>query len=313
MRLVYHERVVQIAILLSAFLCVFTLYSFSGFQVARVCVDCLEVDVLDIGQGDAIYVRTPSGNSMLIDAGPRGGQVNKKISEVNRNIFDTNIDVLLATHPDADHIGGLQEVLQRFSSDLFVDPGVKSDTATYKNLISEIDGKNIKHVVARKGLDIILDRNITFHVLYPSDEFFVYQYDKCLKDRELKKTRKVCKKNPELGTNDMSIVGMLTYGETSFLLTGDAPENVEDYLIHTQKDLNADVLKVGHHGSKYSTTDEFVKAVSPTYAVISVGAKNRYGHPAERVLEALKGVQVLRTDLLGTIRFVSDGKTVEIK
>jgi beta-lactamase superfamily II metal-dependent hydrolase len=324
-RLVYHRRIPQVAAVFGALLCVFIAYSFSAIG-PHTCVECLEVDVLDIGQGDSIYIAAPNGNSLLVDSGPAGGQVNKKINETGKNIFDNFIDVILATHPDADHVGGFQEVLQHWSAGLFVEDGLRGDTATYKNLVAEVDAQKIPHIVARRGLNIVLDRerNIIFHVLYPDNSFYTYRYDECqaanAKHKRLHKPGglKKCKNVFQLETNEMSIVGKLTYGNTSFILTGDAPQDVEDFLIHEFQDdgLHSDVLKVGHHGSKYSSSDEFLAVVSPHYAAISVGAKNRYGHPAERVLETLAAAssspEILRTDKMGTIRFISDGKSVHV-
>jgi competence protein ComEC len=316
----------------------------AGGQIGKCC---LEVSVLDIGQGDSIYIHAPNGVDMLIDSGPPGGQVSRKVAEM-KNIFDNGIDILLATHPDADHIGGFEELLQHFHAEAFIDPGLAANTATYKNLISEIDSEKIKKVVAERGMKIVLDpeRKIVFEVLYPDPAFYTEKFDQCVADNDERKAHKKkgalknCDTLLKKETNDMSIVGKLTYGNTSFMLTGDAPDAVEKYVERnftwhststfssttagactaaeygSSKSLCSNVLKVGHHGSKNSTGEEFVKAVSPQYAAISVGATNRYGHPAERVLETLMAASsspsILRTDKLGTIKFVSDGDTVTL-
>lgn len=340
--LVYHRRLsyftLAVALIFAALL-----WNLNGTFVspAHVTSDthagkcCLKVSILDIGQGDSIYIQTPDGHSTLVDAGPAGGQVNARIEE-QAGMFDKNIDVLLATHPDADHIGGFQEVLSHFGAGAFVDPGIPDDTATYKNLISSVDAAHIKRIVARRGLEILLDPvdDVRFEILYPDDGFYAYRYDQCESDNtehkrlHKKGSLKNCKNIFKLETNEESIVGKLIYGNTSFLLTGDAPIDVEQYLMHqlgaadtartsATSTLRADVLKVGHHGSKNSTSPEFVAAVSPEFAAISVGAKNRYGHPTDQVLQILAAAssspQVLRTDKVGTIKFSSDGETVTLE
>jgi competence protein ComEC len=336
--LVYHKRLSLFTLILSVVFVAFV-WNISGpvWTAVRVNDDaqtkkcCLVVSVLNIGQGDSIYIKAPNGNSMLIDAGPAGGQVSARIQEVT-NMFDRNIDVLLATHPDADHIGGFQEVLSHYSAGLYIDPAISDPTATYTELLKKIDDLHIQKLVGRRGLQIFLDKDlgIEFDVLYPDDALYAYRYDECEaanaehKRLHKKGSLKNCKNVFKLETNTASIVGKLVYGKTSFLFTGDAPIEVENYLMHefpsgissstASSTLDSDVLKVGHHGSKNSTSAEFVRAVSPTYAAISVGAKNRYGHPAEQVLHILSQASstplTVRTDQAGTIRFSSDGEIV---
>lgn len=260
----------------------------------------LTVAFLNIGQGDAIFIESPSGNQALIDAGP-GKNVLREISKI-MPFYDRSIDILLATHPDADHVGGMPDVLEKYKVGLFLEPGVDSDTSLYQELKSKImnyesSGK-IRKIETRRGMVIDLGAGAILEILFPIAD------------------------PANMETNTASIVSRLVYGENEFLLTGDSPSNIEEYLISRsckEKNcpfgLEADVLKAGHHGSKTSTSEIFVKAVAPQYAVISAGKDNRYGHPHREVLDILEkaGVEILRTDIDGQIIFKSNGVNLEVK
>lgn len=260
----------------------------------------LTVAFLDVGQGDSIFIEAPNGNQMLIDGGIGRG-VLRELGKV-MPFYDKSIDVVVATHPDADHIGGLNDVLERYKVDLFMEPGVESNTSVYKELKKRVADKEIKEQIkiieARRGMVVDLGRGVLFEIIYPI-------YD-----------------TKGMETNTASIVGRLIYGENSFMLTGDSPKNIEEYLVSTMcqgasltcTNLKSDVLKAGHHGSKTSTSDSFTKAVSPQYAVISSGKNNRYGHPHQEVLDILEkyNVQVLNTADLGRIIFKSDGNRIKL-
>ncbi len=246
----------------------------------------MKIYFLDVGQGDAIYVRTPGGRDMLIDGGP-GTSVLRKLSEV-MPWYDRKIDVVIGTHPDADHIGGLPDVLKRYEVGVFLEPGIES-----KNLIDDEvrrvrSERSVESIIARRGMRINFGDGAYFDVLYPDKDV------SGLKD-----------------TNDASIVGEMTYGSTSAMFTGDSPKSVESYLVGIDGErLDADILKVGHHGSRTSTGEVYLKFVTPDYAVVSAGRNNRYGHPHKEVTEEFKmiGVPVLSTADLGTIEFLSDGE-----
>ncbi len=247
----------------------------------------LFVDFLDVGQGDAIYIEAPNGNQILIDSG-----ANKAILQELAKVmpfYDRSIDLVIATHPDLDHIGGFPEVFKRFKIGRFIESGVSCNTSVCEELDLVITRDGISRGLARRGMKINLDKNIYLLILFP--------------DRDVSK----------VDSNDGSIVAKLVYGNNSFLLTGDSPQKIEQYLVSLDsKEIDADVLKVGHHGSKNSTSENFLGYVSPDYAVISAGKGNNYGHPHQEVLDLLKRfeIQILRTDELGAIRFKSDGETI---
>jgi competence protein ComEC len=248
----------------------------------------LEVTFLDIGQGDSIYIKSPIGTEMLIDAGPD----KTVLQRLGRQMapFDRSIDVLLATHPDKDHIGGIPSVLSKYSVGLFIESGAENKNGVYDEVNKRIVKKDVARVQAFKGQKIDLGAGVIFTILYPNQEV------------------------EGLDTNDASIVGLLTYGEHSLLLTGDAGYMVEARII---KDLSQDitVLKVGHHGSDSSTGFELLEKTTPEIAILSVGKNNSYGHPHRKVTDLLSQFKVsyYRTDESGSITMLSDGESYEIK
>lgn len=276
----------------------FFIFLFSCFTYFFRNNGLLVVSFLNIGQGDAIFIKAPNGSQMLIDAGP-GRSILRELGKV-MPFYDKSIDLVLATHPDADHIGGFPDVLNKYKIDFFVESGVKGDTDLFREIESVVN-KNAtlnktKKIKAKKGMGIILSDGVALHILFP--------------DRD-----------PDgLETNTASIVARLVYGKNEFLFTGDSPISIENYLTSKechkcQTSLMADVLKVGHHGSRTSTSEKFVEDVGPDYAVISAGKNNKYGHPHKEVLSILEklNIKILRTDLSGRIVFESDGVNLEIK
>jgi len=244
--------------------------------------------VLDIGQGDGLYIEGPSGIEIMVDAGPSGGGALRELPKV-MPLFRHSLDAVVATHPDADHIGGFIDVLKRYEVGAFIEPGINDTTLTYATLEKEVAGGKIPRYIARRGMVLDLGGGAELEILYP--DLDVTNYGK--------------------KTNDGSIVARLTYGATSVLLTADAPMNVENRLVALDgANLESDILKVGHHGSRFSTGASFVAKVAPSLAVISVGANNQYGHPSPEVLATLTAthVPVARTDEQGTLIFKSDGK-----
>lgn len=246
--------------------------------------DILTIAFLDVGQGDAIYIEAPNGNQLLIDGG-KDTTVLRRLGEM-MPIGDHSIDVLIGTHPDADHIGGLPDVLRRYDVTYVMEPGMPNDTGAWAAFLSEANAKGASHIIARRGMTVDLGSGTTLSILYP---------DKQITGGD---------------TNLSSVVAKLSYGATSAMLTGDAPQSVEVYLI--QKDgstLASTILKAGHHGSKTSSAPQFLDAVQPEYAIISAGKDNRYGHPHKQTIDALnaRDIQIESTINLGTIVFHSNG------
>lgn len=248
----------------------------------------LKVSFLDVGQGDAIFIETPNGRQMLIDGGSNAS-VLRELGKV-MPFYDRSIDVLVATHADQDHIGGLVEVLRRFKVDLFIQTNTTSTSAFYLELENIIKNKNIKEEIIISPEIISLGGGAEFDIIFPD------------------------KNTAGWKTNDASIVGKLTYGSNSFLLTGDSPQKIEKYLVSKYGEfLKSDVLKAGHHGSKTSSSEIFIKTVSPTYTIISAGLNNRYGHPSPESLAIFNSFQekILQTLGVGMIKFKSDGILVK--
>lgn len=255
----------------------------------------LEVNFFNVGQGDAFFIETPKGHQILIDGGP-GSAIIEKLSR-EMSFWDRTIDLIILTHPEKDHLAGLIEVLKRYKVENILWTGVVRDTAEYREWKKLIEEERAKIFIAQTGQKIIVPTkpgNVVLDIFYPFEnlegQFF---------------------KN----SNDTSIVSKLVFGENSFLFTGDACYKTEGELIDGGVNGDADVLKIGHHGSKTSTSGEFLKMVSPQIAVISAGKGNSYGHPHKEVLEVLAkyGIRILRTDELGDIKILSDGKNFKIK
>ncbi len=249
----------------------------------------LTVAFLDVGQGDAIFIKAPGGRQMLID----GGANNSVLRELGKVMpfYDRSIDVVLATHADQDHIGGLVEVLKRFKVSLFILTNTTSSSDVYTELMNLIKEKNIQTEVIISPEVLTLGPATEFDILFPTQDTAGWE------------------------TNESSIVGKLIYGENSFLLTGDSPQIIEKYLVGKYGDLlDSDVLKAGHHGSKTSNAELFVGTVSPDFVVISAGLNNRYGHPNQEALDIFTQFQekILQTLGGGMIKFESDGKSLEI-
>lgn len=247
----------------------------------------LQVHFLNVGQADSILVIAPDSQAILIDGGNNDdgpGIVNYLKSQGVKEL-----SAVVATHPHEDHIGGLDTVIHSFPPKQVYMSNGPSTTKTYEDFIAEVEASGSKRIRAKAGVkfDVPGMRGV---FLAPNSE----RYE---------------------DLNNYSVVLKLTYGKVSFLLTGDAEEISEGEMIKTGQDLKATVLKVGHHGSTSSTTSEFLKAVSPKYAVISVGVNNDYGHPAKETLNKLTkaGVQVYRTDKDGTVVATTDGDTVKFE
>lgn len=246
----------------------------------------LSVIFLDVGQGDSTYIKTAAGDDILIDGGKN--EAGSVVVDDLRQLGVDDLEIMIATHPDSDHIGGLDTVLQRMKVETVYAPKVSHTTDTFKDFLLAVKKEGLTIKEAKAGITLPL-KGVNAKFVGP-----VKDYGEDL--------------------NDWSAVLRLAYGSNSFLFTGDAEKKSEKDMIASKTYLKADVLKVGHHGSVSSTSPAFLKAVSPKYAVISVG-KNSYGHPAATILNRLAGAKVttFRTDTNGTVTVVSDGKKISIQ
>lgn len=248
----------------------------------------ITVDVLDIGQGDSILIRTPARKTILIDAGD--GKID--VTPMIQGLGVDHLDLVIATHPHADHIGGMEEVVRALPPKLYVDNGLPHTTQTYERLMKAVEEGQIPYRAAIKGTVFNLDDGAKLEILLPGDT-------------RIQETRS------DLNSN--SVVTRLTNGEDCVLLVGDAEEPTERALLD-QGIGGCDVLKVAHHGSRHSSTSSFLAAVKPADALISLGRPNRYRHPGEETLQRLAdvGARIWRTDLQGRITVESTGKGVKI-
>ncbi len=242
--------------------------------------------MLNIGQGDSFLIVAANHKKLLID----GGRDTTVLSELSKvlPVGDQTIDVMIATHPDADHIGGLQYVLQRYHVGLFLTSEVLTDTKTFTDLYKELLKEHIPSYYVRHGMILTLDAvtGTTFTVLFPDRDTSGWQ------------------------TNPASVVGKLQTGNRSILFTGDSPSSVEHFLVQAEPQaLHADVLKLGHHGSKYSSSTEYLQVVAPVLGLISAGIDNKYGHPNVETLGRLQDLHIpwISTQQKGTVELTTDG------
>jgi competence protein ComEC len=251
----------------------------------------LRVSVLDVGQGDAIYIEAPNGRTMLVDGGPRGSLVAPL--KAAQTIPKKHIDVFVLTNPDADHFAGILDLVKTYSIGVVVESGTRSTSKSYQSFDRLVTEEKIPRLIAKRGMGIVLDQkqNIKFSVLFPDTSVSGWSH------------------------NDASIVGRLTYGSRSFMFTGDATALTES-IVRVRNDreiLKSDVLKIGHHGSRTSTSEAFLDAVSPTYAIVSYGMGNTYGHPHREVVDRVRArdITLLETAKEGTVTCTTDGEKLE--
>ena len=254
----------------------------------------LHVTFLDVGQGEATLIVTPSGRQVLVDGGPDPRLVTQGLG-AHLPFWDRSLDVVALTHPHGDHLNGLLEVLERYDVDLFLHRSADYPTAEYtrwEQALAERDGQSTV-LEAQRGHRIALGDGVVLEVLHPGPVTL---------DGE---------------TNNNSLVLRLSYGEVVFLLTGDVESPIESALLAQGAPLDSTVLKVGHHGSDTSSSAPFLEAVSPSLAVISVGEDNRFGHPDEEVLQRLRAMlphdRVLLTSQQGDVEVTTDGERLWLK
>ena len=243
--------------------------------------DFLSVHIIDVGQGDCILIKTPEDQNILVDGGDENCykfiKTYLKLHKVKK------LDIVIATHFDKDHIGSLDEVINNFNVKKIYSPNQKCDSSHYDNLVKSCQNKNLKINYLTKDDFIKVDNNININILSPS-----YIQD---------------------NSNLNSIVFNLKYKDMDFLFTGDCEETNELEMINSFELNDIDFLKVAHHGSSSSSTEDFIKEISPSIAAISCGYKNQYGHPHKSTLDTLKkyGAKTIRTDINGDLVFYSDG------
>jgi len=250
----------------------------------------LTVRFLDVGQGDAIHVITPDGYELLIDGGPSAGVLREFAK--GRSFFDTYIDIVVATHPDTDHVAGLVDILKRYEVGMVLETAVEHDAVAARAFKDAVDTVGVHRILAQAGQTIQLGASTTVRILSPYGD------------------------TSNLENNAASIVTQIVYGDIEFMLTGDVPSGIEEYLVSAYGELlESEVLKLGHHGSKTSSSEIFLKQVQPLYAVVSAGVGNRYGHPHPDVVTRVKqtGSRLLSTAEQGSVIFETDGNTVWLK
>lgn len=252
-----------------------------------------KVDFLDVGQGDSAFIETPEGNQIVIDGGPSSAVLEKIAQRVP--FWDKDLDLVILSHPEKDHMQGLLDILKIYKADYILWSGVVKENPEYLawiNILEQQKKMGAKILIAKSGQEILAGGAV-IDVLFPFDS---------LEGQKIKNT-----------SNNTAVVPRIIYGNKSFLFTADIDMAGERKIINSGQDLLSDVLKVAHHGSKYSTSDEILQAVKPKFAIIEVG-KNTYGHPTPETLQKLDkfGIKTLRTDQNGDITILTNGNNINL-
>jgi competence protein ComEC len=268
---------------------IFTLVGCSGSSSIKInnyisSKNFIKVSYIDVNQGDSILVQVNHKN-LLIDSGPI-----ESVSKLMRYLRKQNIDKLdyvVATHPHEDHIGGMSAVIKKYPIRKFYAPKKITQTKTFENMVNSLKSKNLKIDVARPGINLDLGKSVRCEILAPIS-------------------------NNYENLNNYSAVIKITYGNSKFLFMGDAEKLSENELLENGYDLSCDILKIGHHGSSSSSSKPFLDATNPKIAIISCGKNNDYGHPHHQTLNELKKrkIQIYRTDVDGSVVFLSDGNAI---
>jgi len=273
--------------ILLIFLLIFTIYIWFFIYKSNSNNDYLKVVFLDVGQGDSIYIEAPNGKQMLIDGGP-DAKLLSSLAEV-MPFTDRSIDMIIATHPDMDHIGGFPLLIDNYKITSIIENETVVSSQVLSSLEEKISKKKINKIIALRGMHIIIDekKNIYLDILFP--------------DRDVS----------NFESNDASIVGKLVYGSNSFMFTGDANLYTENLIEWNEKEstLHSDVLKLAHHGARSSSSILWLEKVNPSIAIVSAGKNNNYGHPHKELLDRLSSLHIpyLSTSEKGNIIFKSDG------
>ncbi len=244
----------------------------------------IKIHYIDVGQGDAILIQVNNKN-LLIDSGPRSEK--KKLNDYLHSLYIPKFDYVIATHPHEDHIGNMSYIISNYKILNFYSPKVESNTTAFEAMAEALSRKSIKiKILKANNKTIDLGENTLVEVFSPNSD----SYD---------------------NYNNYSPIIKIYYGNNSFLFTGDAEEVLEDEVINEGFNLKSDVLKIGHHGSSTSTSNNFLTKVNPKITIVSVGKDNSYGHPTQETLDKIKNTTVYRTDISGSIVITSDGKTIK--
>lgn len=288
---VFPARIFILVLFILTAVFVFAHPSYFGGQSATVLGSSsdklLTVAFLDVGQGDSIYIETFDGLQMLIDGGPDNTVLRELPKQLS--LWDRDLDLVLATHPDKDHIGGLIDVLKRYEVGKIITTENVSDSAVSGAFSEAVKNETTDILLARAGQVLQLGASTSIAIFSPASDPTSWE------------------------SNTSSIVLQLRFGEIEFMFTGDATVNIEEYLSKTYGDvLESEVLKLGHHGSRTATADLFLDVVMPEYAVVSAGRGNSYGHPHTEVVDKVseREINLLSTADSGTVVFKSDGKRV---
>jgi len=244
--------------------------------------------MLDVGQGDGLFIESPTGTQIMFDGGPPRSVLGPLMRVMSP--FDKSIDALVITNPDSDHLGGFLDILKNYKVSYVFESGTLTDSKIYQSLREEMRKQNIPDILVKKGMKLDAGGGVMIDILFPDRDVSAW------------------------ATNEGSVVARLSYGSTSIMLMGDSTIKAEKIILteNSAAELKSTILKVGHHGSRTSTSGVFVKAVMPSYALISDGKDNSYGHPHQETLNTLAkfGAKIFRTDLLGSIVMKSDGQNV---
>ncbi len=274
------------------YLLTLSLLTLSLILAAIICLQSskeLKIVFIDVGQGDSILI-SQGNKQILIDGGKDGKLLLEKLGR-HIPFWDRKIEAVIETHPDADHIGGLIEIFRTYEISAVMKTNARSESQTFKALEEAVSVEGSQIVEAQVGQKIILSEDAQMEIIFPFEKI-----NESSKD-----------------TNAGSVVARLVYGENSFLLTGDLPGEQEKEILARGINITSDVLKVSHHGSKYSSSEDFLKEVGPRDAIVSVGKSNSYGHPNQEALQriAKQGTKIFRTDELGDIVYECQEPNVE--
>lgn len=248
----------------------------------------MTIHYIDVGQGDCILIQVNNKN-LLIDSGPSSNR--KSLLDYLENLNIKKLDYIIATHPHEDHIGNMDTIIRRYNIGSFYSPKVTHSSTTFENMISSLVDKNLKINILNRGVTgINLGENTSVSVYSPLENLY------------------------SDNLNDYSPIIKITFLNNSFLFTGDAEISTENTVLSQNENLKCDILKIGHHGSSTSTSPDFITAVNPSIAIISVGKNNPYGHPTPEIISLLNSLNIktIRTDINGSIIAISDGSNIKI-